>query len=377
MQKHSIKFGDVEYDRKTRDRYDTILRDRQATEGRYVAKFEYQFGELFGFKHVIATSSGTTAAEVLWMAVAAQRGLDWANGYVITPALAFGSTVNSILRAGRDYYLVDIEPDLNMALPPGDHISNAAIVISNAAIGLQFVANMGRVVRMDLLAEYARQWGLFFAVDACEAHGAMLGGEPIAQYADAAIYSFYPAHIMTCGAEGGAIATDDDELANLCRSIKSHGRPPFSIEHRFLHVGTNAKWNEFAAARALADVENFAEIFARRRHVRNGLLYRLAEFPLRLYHDAEHEIIAPHAFPLLSGRAPELMAHLAEWTIEFKPLWGPLSNHAAHQSHYKAPRDYFKNALEVGLHGLHFGCHQGITEDDLDYIHDVFKLFYR
>lgn len=367
-----IKFGDVEIDRQARERIHTVLESRQITEGRYVKKFEHEFAEKFGFKHAIMVSSGAVAAEVLWMAVAIQRGLQPRHSTVITPALAFGSTANSLQGRGIHPYMVDIDCDLNMAVPPGDPQS-----IMNYPIGVQFVANMGRMIGVDRIREYAEEWNLFFMIDACEAHGASFRDGAVAEWADAAIYSLYPAHIITCGGEGGMIGTRDDELAGIVRQLKSHGRAVGDVEaHNFLYVGTNAKTTEFAAAVALSELHKFDETFRRRREIRAGLIERLERFPLTLYRDADGEVIAPHAFPLLTGDLARLSDHLREWSIEFKSLWGALSNHPAYAP-LGIQRDYFKNAEAIGRHGLHFGCHQNMSDDDLDYIYDVFKLFFQ
>lgn len=368
MKMRTIRFGDVTFDRKARERIDNIIKGRNNTEGYYVEKFEHGFAARFGFPHAIMTSSGTTAGEVLWMAICEKYQIRWGrHRKVITPALAFVATANCIVRrSGLEPRFVDIRADLNMA----DEGLGCTF-----PIGVQFVLNMGRSTRLDSVAKIAHTYDWFFAVDACEAHGAMLHGREISAYCDAAIYSFYPAHIMTVGGEGGMICTHNRELADLCRSIKSHGRPVGKIDHEFQRIGTNAKSTEFAAAVGISALENFDENFRRRREVRAGLLERLDEFPLTLYPDAPGEVIAPHAFPLLTEDLARLKSHLSEWQIEHKPLWGALSNHDAY-AWLGTPRGYFPNAEYVGARGLHFGCHELLTDDDLDYIYDVFKMFF-
>lgn len=377
MKQKRIKFGDAEADREARIRIDKILTDRWMTEGLYVEKFEGLFAKKLGFKHCVMTSSGTTAAEVLWMAVAAQRAIQPRHATVITPALAFISTANALESRGFHPYMVDIEPHLNMAVPPGDPWS----IMSNP-IGVQFVANMGRMIGVNKVLKYARDWNLFFAIDACEGHGASYAvaqaghDGTVAEWADAAIYSFYPAHIVTCGGEGGAICTNDGELANICRSIKSHGREIGDVsQHTAKYVGTNAKTTEWASAIGISELNKFDEIFERRRKVRNGLLERLSEFPITMFPDADGEVIAPHAFPVLVEDLAAFSSHLRAWQIEFKSLWGALSNHPAY-SFLGIPDGYFEIAEHVGKHGLHFGCHQDLTDEHLDYIYDVFKMFF-
>ena len=367
MKKRLIKFGDVTFDREAKLHVNEILATGKNTEGKYVEKFEKAFAEKFGFEYAIATSSGTTANEVVWMAIANSLGLRWSEGVVITPVLAFGSTANSILRAGRSLQFIDIASDLNMQVP---------ISYKSMSFGVQFVLTMGRTSGLKEIRQFTSRHGLFLVLDACEGLGASYYDNGIATYCDAATYSFYPAHISTVGGEAGIIATNNAALALLCRSIKSHGRPAGSIEHRFQHIGTNAKTTEIVAACGLAALKKHDKVFARRRKIRNGLLERLTEFPVMLFPDAENETIAPHAFPIVTSARSfaRFKEHLENWQIEFKPLWGALTDHPAF-AEFKAPADRFPVADTIGSGGLHFGCHEGMSDDDLDYIHDVFKAF--
>lgn len=370
MQKRKIKFGDVVFDRAARERIENILDTGRNTEGKFVETFEHGFAEKFGYDYAVMTSSGTTAGEVLWMSICDKLQIAWGSQLrVITPALAFVATANCFLRrGGLEPHFVDICDDLNM--------SDEGLFCTYA-LGVQFVLNMGRTVRMDRVAEFAKLYHLPFFVDACEGHGAMLNGKRVADYADAAIYSFYPAHIMTVGGEAGMICTRDKKLADLCRSIKSHGRPVGTIEHDFERIGTNAKTTEIAAAVGLSALENFDENFKRRRYIRQAMLDRLEGFPVTVFPDAPGEVIAPHAFPILINDAflfDAFKAHLKEWQIEFKPLWGSLTEHGAYSWY---PWQKFPVAREIGKRGVHWGCHESLNVDDLDYLYDVMALFFR
>ena len=288
-----VPFGDARFDADARARIMNIVESGRNTEHKYVKEFEDKFASRFGYKHAVMTSSGTTAGEVLWMAVAETRGLASRRpGVVLTPALAFAATANCIIRAGLKPGFQDIEPHLNMAVP-------AVNYRSSDTIGIQFVLNMGRTIGIAAMREYARNNDLFFAVDACEGHGAMWAGKDISKWADAATYSFYPAHIMTCAGEGGMIATNSKRLADLCRSIKSHGRPSGQITHDFQRVGTNSKSTEFAAAVGLSALDEFNRSFVRRTANTERLLDELGDLPVELFPPAKCELIGPHAFPVI------------------------------------------------------------------------------
>jgi perosamine synthetase len=214
-------------------------------------------------------------------------------------------------------------------------------------------------------------------IDACEGHGATLfDGERINRYCDAAIFSLYAAHLIVAG-EGGVICTDRDDIASLCRSIKSHGRPAGSSYFDFQRPGTNAKANELAAAIGIQGLERFDEIFEMRRAVRQKLLDRLADFPLILFPDGKGETTAPHAFPILlrNGDARALYRHLESNGIEVKTLWGALSNHGVFQW-TRIPRGTFPIAEKVGETGLHFSCSETLTIDAIDHIWQTLRDFF-
>ena len=384
MEMPRIKFGDLKVGPLARKKIAEALDRNWVTEGKNVAEFEERYAAKFGWKHCVATSSGTTAGEVVWAAV---REIDGASFFhnpspdeigakVITPACAFVATAGCLMASGLKPKFVDVE------LSTVNLNADAAIKhLDQNTIAIQFVMNMGRSVDFDRIGRIGEEHSLPVVIDACEGHGGTLHGVHISRYGSikAATYSFYVAHLIQAG-EGGCVCTDDDEIANLCRSIKSHGRPAWSNYFDFQRVGFNAKWGECQAAIALESLEKFDEMFEKRRWVRQKLLERLSAFPLILFPDSEGEVIAPHAFPILledeNGDIEPLYDHLETNGIECKTLWGALSNHQAFEW-MEIPKGNFPVAERVGRTGLHFGCHEGMTDSDIDYIYGAFKEYFQ
>ena len=370
---HRIPFGNLKIGESAKRRIAEVLDSNWISEGRFVREFEEKFAEKFGWKHAIATSSGTDAGIVMWSAVRELSGNRWGQASIVTPACAFAATANCLLYAGLRPCFADIDSTLNLNQDKALEAQQ-----SSGAIGCQFVMNMGRSI--NLRAAWQRPSWQFYIVDACEGHGGTYRGMDTAKFsgADAAIYSFYTAHMIVAG-EGGMICTNQDDIADLCRSIKSHGRPLGSNYFDFQRAGINAKTTEFAAAIGLEGLENFDDIFARRRVIRMMLLERLAEFPLILFPDAAGEIIAPHAMPVLlvddNADIGLLYRHLEKEGIESKTLWGALSNHSAYQW-MGIPKGIFPVAERVGKTGLHFSCSEFLSNDDIDYIWKSFRRFF-
>ena len=337
---YRIPFGDLKIGPLARKRVIEALDSNWISEGRFVREFEDKFAEKFGWKHAITTSSGTDAGIVVWSAV---RELVKANrGYqtVLTPACAFVATANCLLAAGVNPYFVDVSLD-TLNLDPDDLLRKMEKTKVSTSyypevrdIGIQFVATMGKPNLVQEIANLAEQHDLYLIGDFCEAHGAVLKGQThyswdwnyADHFCDASIYSLYAAHLIV-GGEGGIICTDNHELADLCRSIKSHGRPRGSSYFDFQRPGFNSKW----------------------KHV------------LR---DADGDI-------------RPLYRALEDAGVQCKTLFGSLpTDHRAFKflGHRKGD---FPVSERVGRTGLHFGCNEFMTDEDVDYVAQVFARYFR
>ena len=367
---YRVPFGDLRINVDSRKNLDRCLAKNWVSQGDMVKRFETGVAAEFGWKHAIATSSGTDAGQVVMRAVAELTG----KTEVLTPALAFVATANCILAAGLAPGFVDIKLDtLNL---------DEELVwqrLCNQTAAVQYVATMGKVKGFDRIAAEARRRGLMVIFDGCEAHGARLNGQEAAHYADAAIYSFYTAHLVVCG-EGGMICTNDDNLAAICRSALNHGRPSGTNAFEFIRVGFNSKMNDMEAAIGLGELRRFAENFVYRRWIRSLLLEGLRPLPqVVVFPDGEGEVISPHAFPVLFpelGRT-QAMDCLNGAGIETKTLFGslPTQHRAFSKMGYRL--GVFPVAELVGATGVHFGCNQYMTREDVEYIVETITRFVR
>lgn len=377
---YRIPFGSLRIGPTAKRNVERALLENWVSEGQNVREFEEQFSRKFGWKHAIMTSSGSTAATVLWSAIRELTTAGWMKRSAITPACAFVSTANSLLAAGIWPEFVDIELetlnlDLSLAMPEIPHGRNGD------PLGIQYVAQMGSPVGIDRAREITETYGLYLVGDWCEAIGARMNGEYAEHQCDAVINSFYAGHLLGAG-EAGVIATDDDEIAHLCRSIKCHG---YGKDRRFdfVRIGYNAKTTDLAAAIALEGIENFDSTFNERRKRRQTLieLLRPLEEKLILYEDHPNELSSPHAFPILI-RDPDIDAmllydYLQNAGIECKSLFASLPTDHKAFAFLDYERGDFPIAERVGKSGLHFGIIQSLNVDDLQYIATTIKEFFR
>jgi len=370
-----ISFGDLKIGSIAKKYIQRALDKNWVSEGSNVEEFEQKFAHKFGYKHAVAVSSGTDAGICCCTSLydfGAKRGDE-----IITPALSFVAPANSILAAGFIPKFVDIRVDTLNINP-----SKIEKAITKRTRAIMAVHTMGKPCAMDSILKIAEKYHLKVIEDACEAHGATYKEKIVGTIGDMGTFSFYAAHLIVCG-EGGMVVTNNDEIAKLIRSIKSHGRPPKSIYFDFQRLGFNSKMNDLEAAIGLEGLEYFDKTFNKRK--RN--LYKLLELTKELSEyfyflkEEKFEKVSPHAFPLVlkdkKYDCSKLYHYLESKGIQCKTLFGSLpTQHKAFKFlNYKYGQ--FPAAEYVGKNGLHFGIHHYLNNNDLLYIRDTLSDYFK
>jgi len=345
------------------------------SEGDNVREFEKKFAAHFGYKHAIAVSSGTDANICSCASLydfGAQRGDE-----IIVPALSFVATANSILAAGFVPKFVDIEVK-TLNLDP----SKIEAAITDKTIAIMAVHTMGKPCEMDSIMKTAKAYNLRVIEDACEAHGATYKGRVIGTIGDMGTFSFYVAHVIVCG-EGGMVVTNNDDIARVVRSVRSHGRPTGSNYFDFQRIGFNSRMNELEASVGLEGLEQFDDTFNKRKNN----LYKLLEITKNLsdfcyfLEEENHEKVSPHAFPLVLKDKKydyaKFFQYLESKGIQCKTLFASLPTQHKAFNFLSYQYGQFPAAEYVGENGLHFGIHQYLNDDDLYYIGKTLKSYFK
>jgi dTDP-4-amino-4,6-dideoxygalactose transaminase len=378
-----ILFGDLKIGEDSRRMFNDIVDRDWASENKYVKEFEEEWGKLFGYKYNVMVTSGTMADVIACNALYdlnAKRSLDMKDNQIICPALAFVASGASIVSAGFEPVFVDIKRD-TMNIDP-DKIEGA---ITDKTRAIMVVHTMGKPADMNKIMEIARKHNLYVIEDSCEAHGARYRGKTIGNWGDMAVFSFYAAHLVCCG-EGGMISTNNDEIANILKSLKSHGRIPGSLYFDHVRIGLNGKTTEMNAAIGLPQIKDFFNTHRVRRENLFYVLERVKDLEKFAWFNKQedHDEITSHAFSVtlkdpkydLSG-----LGHFLEdggEGIQVKRNFGSMpTQHKAFEFLGKKLGE-FPEAEYVGENGLHFGMHQYLSRNDLDYIVDrLHKYFER
>jgi len=226
---------------------------RWSVGGRFQEEFERRFAEFQHAKHALLCSSGTAALKIALKAMGLKPGDE-----VIVPAYTFLATATSAIDLGLKVVYADIDPDTYTIDP-----ESARSIMSERTRAIIPVHIAGRPADMDAVRELAEEKSLLILEDAAQAHGAEWRGRRVGAIGDAGIFSFYQSKNITCG-EGGAITTDDDEIAEKVWSLRNVGRPRKGPWYEHKLYGWNYRITEFQAAVLIAQLERAPELMKRR-----------------------------------------------------------------------------------------------------------------
>ena len=275
--------------------------------GKECEAFESEFAAYCGVKHAIGCANGLDALKLVIRAMGIGPGDE-----VIAPANTYIASLIAISANGATPVLV--EPDINTYLIDPAKIEEK---VTRRTKAIMVVHLYGRTCDMGAINEMAKRHGLKVIEDCAQAHGAFgVGG-----LGDAAGFSFYPGKNLGCLGDGGAVTTNDDELAKKVRALRNYGS---DVKYHFPYRGTNSRLDEIQAAwlrvklpHLDADNARRAEIAARYcREITNELV-TLPEN--RTIEQSNNRTILPnvwHVFPVRVERRDEFQAYLAERGIQ-------------------------------------------------------------
>ncbi len=240
-----------------------VLESGQFLQGQFVESFEQKWADYVGTEHAVAVSNGTVAIQLTLNALGLEPGDE-----VIVPSLTFGSTATAVVHQGGVPVFADIDRDTYTL-----DVEDAEHRISDRTRALLPVHLYGHPAEMDELLALAEEYNLDVIEDAAQAHGARYKGTTVGSLGDAACFSFYATKNITTG-EGGIVTTDDAELAERLRLLRSHGMTTRD-DHEVL--GYNYRMSELNGAIGDAQVERLPEFNARRTEISERLRDELAD----------------------------------------------------------------------------------------------------
>lgn len=375
---------------------DSVL-DGWLTAGRFNEEFERRLGQFVGCKHVLTTTSGSSANLLALTALTSpklgERSLK-PGDEVVTVAAGFPTTVNPIVQNGLIPVFVDVDiPTYNIN---ANVVKNA---ISEKTKAIMIAHTLGNTFDLHEIKSIADEYGLWLIEDCCDALGTTYDGKMVGTFGDIATCSFYPAHHITMG-EGGAVLTNSGRLRTIVESFRDWGRdcfcPPgkdntckkrfcrqmgglpqgYDHKYTYSHVGYNLKITDMQAACGLAQLDSL-EYFIKKRKA-NFKFLKEALYPcsgyLILPEATENSDPAWFGFPItLREDAPfsrvDLLNFLDSRRIGSRLLF---AGNLIHQPYFKDIQYRVSGTLkntDLIMHNTFWlGVYPALGEDELGYI---------
>jgi dTDP-4-amino-4,6-dideoxygalactose transaminase len=264
--------------------------------GPEVAAFEAEFASYLGVRHVVGVANGTDAITIALRSLGIRPGDE-----VVVPSFTFYASVEAVVTAGGVPVFCDVDPDTRN--------------ISTETVRAALTPRTKAIIAVDLFGcpapvpELRSGLGLPVLEDAAQAAGARLDGRMAGSLGDVATFSFYPSKNLGCFGDGGAIATDDDQIAALARTLRFHGS---ADKQTFTYVGYNSRLDEVQAAILrvlLPELDGWSDA---RRAVARGYEKSGLDQHVGLPVTPAGADPAWHLFVVTHPRADELLAALGE-----------------------------------------------------------------
>src|SRR5829696_6307598 len=345
------------------------LRSGWFTQGPRTETFEREFAEHLGVRHVVALSSGTAALHLAYLAAGVGSGDE-----VIVPAITFVATANAARDCGATPVLADVTGPLDPGIDPAD-VERRVTARTKAVCAVHYA---GYPAAMDELSALCGDHGIALIEDAAHAPSASSrdGSRKLGTLGLTGAFSFFSNKVLSCG-EGGALATDDDAVAALARSLRSHAMTSGTWDrHRgrsatydVTGVGFNYRMDEPRAALLSARLPGLeADIEARRRLVgRYREALRGQPGVIVPYRDEEVGVSSCYVMPVLleepALRDPLRRLLLEDHRIQTSVLYPAIHEFSAYEAAGLGP---LPQSELVARSELTLPLFPGLGEDDQD-----------
>ena len=245
-----------------------------SNNGPLVQELEQRIADHHQVKHCVAMCNGTIALEI------AIKALEL-SGEVILPSYTFIATAHALHWQGITPVFADIDPDTHCLSP--DSVRDKITAFTTGIIGVHL---WGHAAPIDELQEIADEHSIKLVFDAAHAFGCTYKGKMIGNFGEAEVLSFHATKLFNTF-EGGAVLTNNDELAEKIRLMRNFG---FAGVDDVIYSGTNGKMVEIAAAMGLVNLDNLSSVIQHNRNIYRTYDTELSKLPgLKLFGFVDNE----------------------------------------------------------------------------------------
>jgi dTDP-3-amino-3,4,6-trideoxy-alpha-D-glucose transaminase len=321
--------------------------------GEEVEQFEDAFAAYCGVRHCVGVASGTAALTIMFRAAGLGPGDE-----VIVPAHTFIASALAVQQAGAVPVYVDVERGSGLI----DYEAVAAAIGSRTA-AVVAVHLYGQACAIQPLRALADRYGLLLLEDAAQAHGAMYRGTRAGSLGDAAAFSFYPSKNLGALGDGGAICTNDADLAARARQLRDLGRDTNEV-HRV--SGCNERLDALQAAFLRAKLAHLDEWTEARRAIAAEYVERL-DRAVELLEESPDSPCTYHVFPIRVRDRDDLRCELDRRKVSTRVHY-PVAVPDQPALHNLYPSRSVPTARDWAQRELSLPIFPGMTPSEIDHV---------
>ena len=336
-----------------------VLNSNWFIKGKFLAEFEKKFADYCGAKKCIGCGNGLDALSLILKAYNISDGDE-----VIIPANTFIATALAVSYVGAKPVLVDSNDFYNMDV---ELIENAITDKTKAIIAVHLY---GMPADMDPINEIASKYGLVVIEDAAQAHGAIYKGKKVGTLGDAAAFSFYPGKNLGSLGDGGAVVTNNEDIAEKIRKLGNYGSSKKYI-HEF--KGVNSRLDEMQAAFLNVKLNHLDDWNNSRKEIAKYYLENITNKKVKLPKLINEIESVWHLFVVRVENRDEFIKYLSDNGIQAL-IHYPITVNK--QDAYKELNSYiFEKAEKYANEIVSLPMYPNLTEEMLRYVVDVINKF--
>ncbi|WP_367362450.1 DegT/DnrJ/EryC1/StrS family aminotransferase [Mesotoga sp.] len=329
--------------------------------GERVSQFEREFADYVGVKHCVGLNSGLDALILAFRALGIMEGDE-----VIVPANTYIASILGVTENGATP--VFVEPDEFYNIDPAK-IEQAITGRTKAILPVHLY---GQPARMEEIMALAKKHNLFVVEDCAQAHGATINGKNIGTFGDINCFSFFPTKNLGAFGDGGAIVTDNEELAEKIRKLRNYG----SVKKYYHEIeGVNSRLDEIQAALLGAKLKHMTELEEDRRRVAEKYLEEITNPLIELPKIREGFKHVWHLFVVKCSKRDELQRYLSDNGIGTQihypvppHLSGAYKSFGYKKGSFPITENYADSILSLPLYN-------GMTDEEAKYVIEKINAF--
>lgn len=340
-----------------------VIRNAAYIGGSFVEKFENEFAKFLGVKNVIGVGNGTDALEIVIEALEIPKGSE-----IIVPANSFISSAEAVSRCGHKVVFCDCDLE-NLTLSTDD----VQKCITSKTKAIVAVHLYGHPCELTKLNEICSKHDLFLIEDCAQAHGAFYREKHVGSLSDAGTFSFYPGKNLGAFGDGGAISTNNHELAIKCRMIANHGRMK-KYDHLF--EGRNSRLDGIQSAILSVKLKHLHNWVNKRNDLAYAYTTKLKDLnEIKLPFVAKWAKHAFHLYVIRTTVRDRLKTYLEKRGIETGIHYPIALPNLKAYAYLENSKKFNASNISNELLSLPIGEHLSIG--DVDYVVSTIKNFYK